>query len=110
MTKATFGWASTKKLPEALAALLFFRRASSAAVYSLKYFSAEALAVALETTLAFLASTLLVLAASASLVSLACFLRMFSGTTLALLKIKALTVLTLSLPFCVKVINNKKLD
>merc|ERR1711868_143969 len=38
---ATFGWASTKKLPAALASLLAFTNAASAALYSLKYFSAR---------------------------------------------------------------------
>jgi len=84
MMKATFGSASTKNDPAALASLLFLMRAASAAVYSLSYFSALARAAFLAVALSALALTRESLSAAASLASLACFLRMFSGTTLAL--------------------------
>jgi hypothetical protein len=63
MAKATFGCPSTKKLPAFLASLLALTRASSAALYSLKYFSALALAATLAVFLSALAWTLLSLTA-----------------------------------------------
>ena len=66
MIKATFGSASTKKFPAALASLLDLMRALSAAWYSSKYFLALAVAVFLASALAFLASALLYLTAFAS--------------------------------------------
>jgi hypothetical protein len=85
ITKATFGSPSTKKEFLALASLLFLMRAKSAAWYSLKYFSAFYSASFLEAALSFLAYSLDSVSDLRTLASLACFLRMFSGTTLALL-------------------------
>jgi hypothetical protein len=80
--------------------------AASAAWYSLKYFWALALAEALAAALAFLAASLLSLSALRSLASLACFLRMFSGTTLALnlrkIKLRMVKRLTL-LPYMLNI-------
>lgn len=82
--KATFGSSSTKKDPLALASLLAATRSASAFWYSLKYFSAFSAASFLAAALSFLAYSLLSLSALSNLASLAYFLRMFSGTTLAL--------------------------
>jgi len=59
-------------------------RALSASVYSLKYFSALSYASFLAEALSFFAFSLCSLRDLTSFASLACFLRIFSGTTLAL--------------------------
>jgi hypothetical protein len=58
ITRATFGCPSTKKDPAALASLFALTMASSAALYSLKYFSALAAAAFLAAALSTLALAL----------------------------------------------------
>ena len=84
ITNAIFASAGRKKCPLALAALFESISSLSSLAYSAAYFLALSVAAFLAATRSFLACSRLVLRTASNFASLACFLRIFSGTLFAL--------------------------